>query len=171
MKTLPRISLSIASLAILLAACGHERTSPAPAPARTLAHRGATAPAPAPAPALLPGQRVNYDHIDRYKEDVAELIVSRNNGHTFSGQLPPMLPAIVVLRVTVNADGRVTEAFVQRSRDKEASNVAMASLQRVGQLPRPQNLVRAPARSLSFSETFLFNADYKFQLRSLAGPQ
>jgi protein TonB len=56
----------------------------------------------------------------------------------------------------------------QRSRDDDASRVAVASMRRTGMLPRPFNLASGPARSLSYSETFLFNADYRFQLRTLA---
>jgi protein TonB len=168
MSTSRRITL--AALLVLLPGCGHQPPPAAPPPpARPLAHR--PAPAVAPAAPLVPSQRLNYDGIDSYKVDLAEHLVSRNPAHTFFGQLPPMLPAIVVLRITVNADGKLTEAFVQRSRDSQASAVALASLQRGGMLPRPLNLIRAPARSLTFSETFLFNRDYKFQVRSIAGPQ
>jgi protein TonB len=163
-----RTSLLFAAAAGVLAACSHERPSPPAAAPRTASHKPA---APPPAPALLPGQRIHYDSIDQYKQELAEQVVSRNAAHTFRGQLPPMLPAIVVLRMTVNAEGRITEMFVQRSRDKEASAVAMASIQRTGMLPRPQNLIQGGARGISFSETFLFNEEYKFQLRSLAGPQ
>lgn len=162
--------ITLAGLLVLLPGCGHEPPATPPPPSRPVAHRPAPAPLP-PAAALAPAQRLNYDGIDSYKVDLAEHIVSRNPSHTFFGQLPPMLPAIVVLRITVNADGKLTEAFVQRSRDSQASAVALASLQRGGMLPRPLNLIRAPARSLTFSETFLFNRDYKFQLRSIAGPQ
>ena len=58
---------------------------------------------------------------------------------------------------------------VQRSRDNDASKVALASMRRAGQLPKPFNL--ATGNSLTFSETFLFNADYRFQLRTLAPVQ
>jgi protein TonB len=94
-----------------------------------------------------------------------------NGAHTFSGKLPPMLPAIVVLRITVDRDGRVSDVVVQRSRDSEASKVALASMKRTVSLPRPFNLATGPGRSLTFSETFLFNADYRFQLRTLAPVQ
>jgi protein TonB len=166
MKTMRRLALP-AALA-LLAGCGHDSpVKPASAPQQVAR---AKPPAPA-AQAPLPGQRLNFDSVDHYKADVADQIVSRNAAHTFTGQLPPMLPAIVVLRITVNSEGKATEVAVQRSRDRQASAVAMASMQRSGILPRPQNLIRSPSRSISFSETFLFNADYKFQLRTLAGPQ
>jgi protein TonB len=79
-----------------------------------------------------------------------------------------MLPAIVVLRITVDDTGRMTDVWVQRSIDDEASRVAVASMRRVGTLPRPLNLATGPGRSLSFSETFLFNDDYRYQIRTLA---
>jgi hypothetical protein len=62
-----------------------------------------------------------------------------------------------------------TEA--SRSRDPDASKVALASMARSGDLPAPRRLIAANAPSLTFSETFLFNADYRFQLRSIAAPQ
>ncbi|WP_426177671.1 hypothetical protein [Massilia sp. TWR1-2-2] len=118
--------------------------------------------------APLSGQRAAFASVDVYKDDVAALIMRYNGAHTFSGKLPPMLPAIVVLRITVDRDGRMSDVVVQRSRDSEASKVALASMKRTGSLPRPFNLASGPGRSLTFSETFLFNADYRFQLRTLA---
>lgn len=114
---------------------------------------------------------VSYANVDRYKEILARHIVLRNADRTFSGPLPPVLPAIVVLRISVDRSGAITNMFVQRSRDDEASAVAMASLRRSGALPRPHNLLKANEQDLTFSETFLFNEDYRFQVRSLALPQ
>jgi protein TonB len=59
---------------------------------------------------------------------------------------------------------------VQRSRDDNASRLAVDSMRRSGPLPRPAKLI-AGGDALTFSETFLFNDQYRFQLRSLAGPQ
>jgi protein TonB len=112
------------------------------------------------------GQRTSFASVESYKADVADQIMRYNTAHTFSGRLPPMLPAIVVLSITVDKTGKVTHVAVQRSRDNDASNVALASMRRAGPLPRPFNL--ATGNSLTFSETFLFNADYRFQLRTLA---
>jgi protein TonB len=109
--------------------------------------------------------------LDAYKTEVAHHVVRRNAAHTFSGQLPPMLPAIVVLNITVDKAGRMTNVVVQRSRDPDASRVAVASMQRSGTLPRLPVSLASNGDSLTFSETFLFNSDYRFQLRSLAGPQ
>jgi len=94
-----------------------------------------------------------------------------NSGQTFSGQLPPMLPAIVVVNITVDEDGELQDVVVQRSRDPDASKVALDSMRRSGRLPKPVNLLATNMRALTFSETFLFDDQYRFQLRSLAGPQ
>ncbi len=114
------------------------------------------------------GQRTAFDSVETYKSDVAQQIMRYNGAHTFSGKLPPMLPAVVVLSITVDNNGKMTKVSVQRSRDNEASKVALASMQRTGALPKPFNLAAGPGKSLTFSETFLFNADYRFQLRTLA---
>ena len=109
--------------------------------------------------------------IDTYKLGVARHILQSNLGHTFDGQLPPMLPAIVVLRLSVDNAGTLTNVLVQRSRDTAASEVAMASIRRSGALPMPCGLIYHANGTLTFSETFLFNQHYQFQLRSLANPQ
>jgi protein TonB len=108
--------------------------------------------------------------LDAYKTEVAHHVVRNNAAHTFSGRLPPMLPAIVVLNITVDKEGRMTKVAVQRSRDPDASRVAVASMERSGILPKPVDLL-AGSDTLTFSETFLFNSEYRFQLRTLAGPQ
>lgn len=102
---------------------------------------------------------------------MARHIVERNAERTFSGRLPPMLPAIVVVSITVDQDGQLTDVRVQRSRDPDAARVALASMLRSGPLPRPHGLLAANSRAMTFSETFLFDRDYRFQLRTLAGPQ
>jgi protein TonB len=125
-----------------------------------LFHRNAT---PAPVPQ-------NSPDLDAYKTQVAYRVMERNPQQTFSGKLPEMLPAIVVVNVTVDKDGELKDVQVQRSRDPDASRVAVDSMKRSGPLPKPANLL-ASGDALTFSETFLFNDQYRFQLRSVAGPQ
>jgi protein TonB len=162
MKTSRTTLAACAALFATLAACGHEpRLAPSSAPLYT---RHASA-------APVAGQRTSFDSVDAYKADAAEHILRYNADHTFSGKLPPMLPAIVVVNITVDQAGRPTKVAVQRSRDNNASKVALASVHRAGVLPRPFNLATGPGRSLTYSETFLFNADYRFQLRTLAPVQ
>ena len=128
-------------------------------------------PLPATAPVASPSLT-----LEAYKASVARHIVGRNADHTFSGRLPPILPAIVVLNISVDKEGQLTNVQVQRSRDPQASQVALASVRRSGPLPRPGELLMRSGSAMTFSETFLFDrtgdpVSYRFQLRSLAGPQ
>ncbi|MFS2017559.1 TonB family protein [Massilia sp. CT11-108] len=109
----------------------------------------------APAPAGL----------DDYKTQVAHHVADHNPERAWTGTLPPMLPAIVVLEITVDRDGQLADVAVQRSRNPDASEIALASVRRSSPLPPP------PAGRLTFSETFLFADSERYQLRSLAGPQ
>lgn len=107
--------------------------------------------------------------LDNYKTQVAQHVASHNPEHQYSGTLPAMLPAIVVLEITVNQDGRMTDVAVQRARDAHAAQVALASMRRSEPLPPPQRL--AQAGPLTFSETFLFADAERYQLRSIASGQ
>ena len=109
--------------------------------------------------------------LDAYKAEVAQHVMRQNADQTFSGRLPPLLPAIVVLNITVRDDGELEDVVVQRARNDNAARVAVASMRRSGKLPRPTHLLAGSMRKLTFSETFLFDDQYRFQLRSLAGPQ
>ena len=126
---------------------------------------------PSTSPALGALHESQASHLNAYKIDVARHILTVNAGNTFSGQLPPMLPAIVIVNISLDDNGNVAKAVVQRSRDHEASRIAIASVLRAAPYPRPARLLRSGSKLLEFSETFLFNADYRFQLRTLAGPQ
>ncbi|MDB5949026.1 MAG: hypothetical protein JWR65_881 [Massilia sp.] len=118
-------------------------------------------------------RRASFNSVDDYKLDAAIQIAQFNAAHTFSGRLPPKLTAVVVLRVTVDESGRITDVWVQRAPEHGllASKIALASMRRAGVLPRPLNLANGTDRSLSYSETFLFNADNLFQIRTLAPVQ
>jgi len=153
--------LSMALLLALLAAC----SSPPAAPPSASAVGVTVDPLPTTAAVPAPSRT-----LDAYKADVARHIMDRNPERIFDGQLPPMLPAIVVLNITVDDQGQLTDVQVQRSRDPGASEVALASLRRSGPLPRPDGLTMRGA-AMTFSETFLFAEQYRYQIRSLAGPQ
>jgi protein TonB len=108
--------------------------------------------------------------LDDYKTLVAEHVLQHNPDRSYTGKLPPMLPAIVVLRITVDANGSLENVAVQRSRDDDASQIALDSMRRSTPLPPPHELARAGGK-LTFSETFLFADSGRYQLRSLAAPQ
>jgi protein TonB len=106
-----------------------------------------------------------------YKTAVAQHVVKSNPEQTFSGKLPAMLPAIVVLSITVDRNGNLTDVVVQRYRDADAAWVAVTSIRVSDPLPKPTTLLATNTGLLTFSETFLFNSEGRFQLRTLAGPQ
>jgi protein TonB len=108
--------------------------------------------------------------LDDYKTQVAQHVLQHNPDRSYSGKLPPMLPAIVVLRITVDENGGLEDVFVQRSRDDDASQIALDSMRRSTPLPPPHALAQADGK-LTFLETFLFADSGRYQLRSLAEPQ
>lgn len=159
------VCLKIASLAIAagVAACG-SLDPPGPAQETEESARGAGQ----PAEQCPRGARAT---IDSYKIGVAQHILRWNLGHTFDGQLPTMAPAVVVLRLSIDRFGKLTDVVVQRTRDATAAAEAVASIRRSGTFPLPCGLSVRPARPLTFYETFVFNTQYQFQLRTLAGTQ
>lgn len=155
------IRTNAVSIIVLASLCGCGAVQPLTSSIKSIVHPGRTsAPVAPPSPSL-----------DAYKTQVAYHVMRHNPSQTFSGQLPPMLPAIVVVNVTVDEDGEITDVVVQRSRDPEASRVALDSMRRSGPLPKPTPLLVNGGNELMFSETFLFNDQYRFQLRSVAEPQ
>ncbi|HJU99787.1 MAG TPA: energy transducer TonB [Burkholderiaceae bacterium] len=146
-------------LAGLLTSCYRQPTVLPPPPVTR-------APLPAPAPAPGPRQAAN---LADYKILVAQHIAAANPRLIFYGTLPPMLPAIVVLDFTIDGNGNIGNLRVHRSRDEDASSIAMNAVRQAEPLPRPGALLHG--RHLAVTETFLFNRDYQFQLRTLAGPQ
>ena len=153
-----RHATTVLAVASLLAAC---QSTPPPA-----AYTPTSTPPRTPAAIQLAAS------IDAYKSLVAQQIMAANGEYIFSGRLPPMLPAIVVLDLSVGPDGELKSVHVHRSRDSDASAAALAAVRRVPVFfPPAAHLMRRHARTFDFSETFLFNDQYRFQLRTLSGPQ
>jgi len=162
MRTL-RAALPLAII-MALAAC-----QKAPELAPPLA---ASVPAPPAPPVTAPEPAPPADTIAAYKLLVARQIVAANPDTTFDGPLPAMMPAIVVLDLSIDREGKLQKVRVHRSRDSEASAAALAAVRRVAEpFPPTEQLLRKRDKTLDFSETFLFNERYQFQLRTLSGPQ
>jgi hypothetical protein len=148
---------------VLLAGCESPGPSSTPATvagagAQSARVAGATIPPP-PAPS---GRARDWPE---YKLRAARRIQLANPAETFSGPLPDPLQSIPVLEVNLNRDGSVRDIRVLRTprQSPQTIDMAMRAVQRaapfepVGHLPRPWQ----------FNETFLYNEDFKFQLRSL----
>lgn len=140
--------------ALLLTACDTLDTGPRGTPA-TVSGTGSV---------LGPATGRSRDWTE-YKVRAAQRIHAAAAGETFSGPLPDPLRSIPVLQVNLNRDGTVRDITVLRTprQSPETLQMAMRAIRRaapfepVGHLPRPWQ----------FNETFLYNDDLKFQLRTL----
>ncbi len=103
---------------------------------------------------------------------MARHIQTVNRQRVFEGRPPHPLKAIVVLEITVAADGRIERAQVLRAPDhaRELGAEAVRTVQAASPLPPPpREMVSRGAVRLT--ETWLFRQDNFFQLRSLAQVQ
>lgn len=150
--------------ALVLAACG------APAPTPTVpAQQQPAEPSPPPQAATLRAEPARTP-LDRYKRAVAQQILQTNAPRTFEGVPPHLLRAVIVLQLTVDGKGALTDVKTLRSRSAEHAAAATKSVRAAGQLPAPPRELMRGGR-LEFVETFLFRDDGKFQVRSLAEAQ
>jgi hypothetical protein len=138
----------------LLAACGS--SVPLPPAMGTAGVGGAPVSQPGPGAART---------WDEYRLRAARRIHAASVGETFNGPLPDPLQSIPVLQVRLNGDGSVRDIVVLRvpGQSPQTVDLASAAIRRaapfepVAHLPRPWQ----------FNETFLYNQELKFQLRTL----
>ncbi len=106
-----------------------------------------------------------------YKHDVAQRISQANSSRVYSGRPQALLRSVVVVRYQVDRDGELIRSDIQRSnRDPETEAIALASLKYAAPFPKPASHLLQHGR-VEISESWLFNNDGRFQLRSVAQPQ
>ncbi|MFZ6862204.1 TonB family protein [Undibacterium sp. Ji67W] len=111
------------------------------------------------------------DSVDNYKVEIASRIAQMNANFVYPGNPQSMLRSVVVVHYVLAADGRLVKAEIVRSnQDKYAETTALASLQNSAPFPPPNPRLLRGGR-FDVSETWLFNDDGRFQLRSIALPQ
>ncbi|KQW87768.1 hypothetical protein ASC94_24975 [Massilia sp. Root418] len=153
--------------ASLLASCGKEP------PRRDISNRPADIPrTPLPSEQVpVPPLPPPIHNLDDYKRALAAKILAATPDAAFSGALPPLLTSIVVLEAKIGRDGDIVNLRVARSRDQKASNLALAAMRAAAPFPKPGKLMAGHHKTFDISETFLFNKDYRFQIRTLAPVQ
>lgn len=163
MKTRIAILLSAA----ILAGCASRTDTPAPTPGPSVLPPPPAAPAPVPRPAVI----VPAATIDGYKRDVALHISQRSTPRVFKGRPQALLRSVVVLRYTVDARGALLRGEIMRSnRDPVTEATALTTLRNAAPFPAPAPHLLRNGR-LEVAETWLFNNDGRFQLRSIAEAQ
>ena len=160
-------------MAVLLAAC----TAKLPVPPAELITVDPTSPSsaqppPTAAPAF-PGVRlvskVSYATTPRdYRRDGAAHLYARNTNRIFSGKLPPLLHAIGVIQVDINASGAVTAIRWMRA-PRHAPEV-MAEIERSVRSAAP---FPAPIKmgKVTYTDTWLWHKSGQFQLDTLTEGQ
>jgi protein TonB len=109
--------------------------------------------------------------LNAYKQDLAQRISQVNSQHVYAERPQALLRSIVVLKFAVDGDGNLMRSEIQRSnRDRTTEALALQSLKRTAPFPKPAlHLLRHG--KVEISESWLFNNDGRFQLRSVALPQ
>lgn len=161
------VGLAALLCASLLASCGKEP------PRREASARPADIPrTPLPAEQVpVPPLPPPIHNLDDYKRALAGKILATTPDAAFSGALPPLLTSIVVVEAKIGRDGDIASLRVVRSRDQKASGLALAAMRAAAPFPKPGKLMAGHHKTFDFSETFLFNKEYRFQIRTLAPVQ
>lgn len=109
--------------------------------------------------------------IDGYKRDIALRITEVNSTKVYPGQPQALLRSIIVVKFSVDGSGKLLRSdIVRTNHDGVTEATALASLRNTAPFPRPANGLLRNGR-LEMSETWLFNNDGRFQIRSIAQPQ
>lgn len=150
---------------LMAAGCVASPTPPA-APSSSSAARPASA---APTAAARPAETLSEAD---WRRALAQHILAANRDRVFEGRPPHPLKAIVVLDLTVGADGRLHQATVLRAPDhaRELGAAAVRAAQAASPLPPPPRALVGRG-AVRVTETWLFRQDDRFQLRTLAQTQ
>lgn len=151
----------------LLAACS---LPPSQRPGGSPAEGAPTVPPTAKPPTTAAdGVKTSYATDPRsYRRDAATHLYSLNAGRIFAGKLPPLLYAVGVMQVELDARGHVRQFGWLRA-PKHAPEV-MAEIERTVRRAAP---FPAPARlgKVTYTETWLWDKSGRFQLDTLTEGQ
>lgn len=109
--------------------------------------------------------------LEGYKRDLAQRISQTNSSKIYEGRPQALLRSVIVLKYVVDSRGNLVRSEILRSnRDNQTESIALASLRSTAPFPKPMPHLLRHGR-LEISETWLFNNDGRFQLRTIAQPQ
>ena len=157
-----------AAIASLVVACTNPAPNPAPQPATPAPTKAASAAPPAAATAGI-STRVSYAATARdYRRDGAAHLYAKNTQRIFSGKLPPLLYAVGVIQVDINASGAVTAIRWMRAPSHAPEVVAEIerSVRSAAPFPAPIKLGK-----VTYTDTWLWHKSGQFQLDTLTEGQ
>ncbi|MFJ7567638.1 hypothetical protein ACIQW9_11840 [Herminiimonas sp. NPDC097707] len=111
------------------------------------------------------------DTVGEYKFALAQRIAQVNSTKIYIGRPQALLRSVVVVKYVVDAKGSLVRSEIMRSnRDRSTEATALASLRSTAPFPKPAASLLRHGR-IELMETWLFNNDGRFQLRTIAEPQ
>lgn len=109
--------------------------------------------------------------VDAYKRDIALRISQVNSTKVYPGQPQALMRSIIVVKFSVDANGRLLRSdIVRTNHDNVTEATALSALRNTAPFPKPAASLLHNGR-LEITETFLFNNDGRFQVRSVAQKQ
>lgn len=109
--------------------------------------------------------------LHEYKRVLADRIASTNSVHMYVGRPQALLRSVIVIKFQIDADGQLVRSEIMRSnRDRANETVAQSSLKAAGPFPKPAAHLLKHGK-VEVMESWLFNTDGRFQLRTTAEPQ
>lgn len=165
MKTKLTISLIISVLA------GCSAPVPVQPPPVTQADPAPPAPAPAQRAETARHAKSTASTLDGYKQDLAQRISQTNSAKVYTGRPQALLRSVVVVKYQVDSNGNLVRSDILRSnRDRETETTALSALKNTAPFPKPPSHLMRQGR-VDIMESWLFNNDGRFQLRTIAQPQ
>jgi protein TonB len=109
--------------------------------------------------------------LHNYKEDVAQRITHVNPTKVYTGRPQALLRSVIVVKYQVDGNGNLVRSEIMRTnRDRVNEATAMSSLKNTAPFPKPAPHLLRQGR-VEIMESWLFNNDGRFQLRTIALPQ
>ncbi|MES2049264.1 MAG: hypothetical protein V4447_12755 [Pseudomonadota bacterium] len=109
--------------------------------------------------------------LNAYKHDLALRISQSNLNNIYTGRPQALLRSVIVLKYVLNAEGKLLRSEIIRSNhDRATENIALSSISNATPFPRPGAHLLSNGK-IDITETWLFNDDGRFQLRTIALPQ
>jgi protein TonB len=109
--------------------------------------------------------------IGGYKLALANRIAQVSSTKVFIGRPQPLLRSVVVVKYAVDGNGKLLRSEILRSnRDRTTENTALSTLRAAAPFPKPEAALLKQGK-VELMETWLFNNDGRFQLRTIAEPQ
>lgn len=155
-----------------LAACA---TQPPPPPAPSGPARAPSAPAPRPSPGTPPPASTtpaasSARNLDDYKREIALRIQQRNAQWVHDERPQALLRAVIVARLKVDVAGNA-QVEILRSPDAELTQRVIQSVRNASPFPVPTRSLASQLAGTGYTESWLFNTDGRFQIRTVARPQ